>query len=399
MRDTLHLGDNLEVLRRQVADASVDLAYLDPPFGSGQDYAAHLKVRGAAADGGAKPAFQDTWPWGDGPRRQVDALVADGGAVGAAMDALRRLLGPGPRLAHLAMVAPRLLEARRVLRRSGSAYLHCDPTASHHLRLLMDAAFGAENFRAEVVWRRSSAHNRSRRFGPVHDVLLHYARSAPHVAWTPVHEPYAEAYAEATYGRADAAGRRFRLVDLTASKPGFSYEWKGRRPSRGRYWATSEAGMRRLEAEGRLLYTSHGNPRLKRYLDEMPGRPVQDVWTDIPAVSPRSAERLGYPTQKPVALLERIVRASSPEGGVVLDPFCGSGTALAAAHRLGRRWIGIDSSPVAVEVARRRLAGLGADFDVAEGPAGAADAAGMPEARAASQRTPRSPHSLAPTQG
>jgi DNA modification methylase len=364
LRDTLHHGDNLGVLRHGVADGSVDLAYLDPPFGSGQDYSAHLKVGSAAGDVGAKPAFQDTWVWGPDAEGQVGSLVADGGPVGGLMDAFRRLLGPGPRLAYLAMVAPRVVEVRRVLRRSGSAYLHCDPTASHHLRLLMDAAFGPENFRSEVVWRRSSAHNRSRRFGPVHDVLLHYARSAPHMAWSPVHEPYSELYAEETFGRADADGRRFRAVDLTASRPGFSYEWKGRRPAPGRYWATSEAGLRRLEAEGRLLYTRHGNPKLKRYLDEMAGRLVPDVWSDIPAVSPRSAERLGYPTQKPVALVERIVRASCPEGGVVLDPFCGSGTALAAAHRLGRRWIGIDSSPVAIGVARRRMAALGAEFDV-----------------------------------
>jgi site-specific DNA-methyltransferase (adenine-specific) len=350
LRDTLLSGDNLGALRRRVADASVDLAYLDPPFNSGRDYG----------------AFADTWAWDRSTRERFDALVAEGRRVGALLAALREVLGPGDRLAHLAMMAPRLAEVRRVLRPTGSVYLHCDPTASHALKLLMDAAFGPENFRSEVVWKRSSAHNRARRFGPVHDVLLHYARSAAEMEWHPQHVPYGQGYKEAVFRRREPDGRRYRVVDLTSSAPGYAHEWRGCRPPPGRYWAHSADRMDGMDAEGRLHYTSHGNPKLKRYLDEMRGVPVQDVWTDIVPLSARSAERVGYPTQKPEALLERIVRASSSAGGVVLDPFCGSGTALAVAHRLGRRWIGVDSSPVAIRVTRERLARQGADHDVVE---------------------------------
>lgn len=371
MRDILLSGDNLGVLRRRVADASVDVAYLDPPFNSGRDYG----------------AFADTWDWSGAARREFDALVAAGGRVGALLAALSEVFGPGDRLAHLAMMAPRLAEVRRALRPTGSAYLHCDPAASHALKLLMDAVFGPGNFRSEVVWKRSSAHNRARRFGPVHDVLLHYARSAPDMEWHAQHGPYREGYVDEVFGRRDPDGRRYRVVDLTSSAPGYTHEWRGCRPPPGRYWAHSAQSMDRMEAEGLLHHTSHGNPKLKRYLDEMRGVPVQDVWTDIVPLSARSAERVGYPTQKPEALLERIVRASSGEGGVVLDPFCGSGTALAVAHRLGRRWIGIDASPVAIRVTRERLARLGADHDfidlsTAPPPAGFA-----------------SEHSLAPAQG
>lgn len=374
MRNTLHHGDNLDVLRRRVGDASVDLVYLDPPFNSDQDYSVLLGGRDGAGAAATAKAFGDTWTWDRAARRQFEATVARGGRVGQLLDAYLDFLGPSDRMAYLAMMAPRLAELRRVLRPTGSIYLHCDPTASHYLKLLMDAAFGPENFRSEIVWKRSSAHNRARRFGPVHDVILHYARSAKEMAWHTIYEPYAEEYKARIFTKAEADGRRYRTVDLTASNPGFTYEWRGRRPSEGRHWAYSEEGMRRLEAEGRLYYTSTGLPQLKRYLDEMQGVPVQDVWVDIPPLPPKAAERLGYPTQKPEALLERILRASSSPGDVVLDPFCGSGTALAVAQRLGRRWIGIDVAPLAIALVRRRLGAFdGVQYDV-HGEPGAAPA-------------------------
>jgi DNA modification methylase len=369
VRNTLYCGDNLDVLRRHVADACADLVYLDPPFNSDQDYNVLFKGSDGHEAAAQVQAFEDTWTWDRGTRLQFEALVEQGGRVGDAMEAFLRLLGTDGRMAYLTMMAPRLVELRRVLKPSGSIVLHCDPTASHYLKVLMDAVFGPENFRSEVVWKRSSAHNRIKRFGPVHDVLLHYARSAKDVVWHTVYEPYTEEYKERTFTKAEPDGRRYRTVDLTANNPGFQYEWKGRRPSEGRFWAYNEEGMRRLEAEGRIYYTSTGTPLLKRYLDEMKGVPVQDVWTDIPPLAATAAERLGYPTQKPEALLERILLASTEEGALVLDPFCGGGTTLAVAQRLGRRWIGIDVTHLAITLVKHRLAGFGAvDYAVVGEP-------------------------------
>lgn len=252
------------------------------------------------------------------------------------------------------MMAPRLVQLKRVLKATGSIFLHCDPTASHYLKILMDAVFGAARFRSEIIWKRTSGHSDADRFGPVHDTILFYAGS-DRAAWYPVFQPYEDAYVEAYYRYKDDDGRRFMSGDLGAAGlqgGGYEYEWKGVT----RVWRCPIGTMQRLDVEGRIFYTRNGIPRLKRYLDESKGMPAQDVWTDIEALRSWHKERLGYPTQKPESLLDRIIQAASQEGDLILDPFCGCGTAIASAQRLNRRWIGIDITHLAITLIRSRLA-------------------------------------------
>lgn len=324
------------MLRRHIADESVDLVYLDPPFNSARSY----NVLFAEQDGSRSAAqirvFEDTWKWDQGAAAAYEEAVEAGGLVAQAMIALRTFLGDSDVLAYLSMMAPRLVELRKVLRPTGSLYLHCDPTASHYLKLLLDAVFGPDHFRGEIIWQRSAAHSDTKQGmkqpGRIHDVLLFYTRS-DEWTWNPVYLPYTQEYIESHYSNIEpSTERRFRKGDLTANKPGgdTSYEWKGVRPYKGRYWAYSKEKMEAFEAAGRLIYTKTGMPEYKRYLDEMPGVPLQDMWTDIPPVNSQAVERLGYPTQKPEALLERIIQSSSNPGDTVLDPFCGCGTAVSA---------------------------------------------------------------------
>ena len=273
-------------------------------------------------------------------------------------------LGHNDVTAYLTMMAPRLVALRKVLKPTGSIYLHCDPTAGHYLKVLMDAVFGPRNFVNEIIWKRSDAHSDARQgarhFGRIHDSLLLYAADQRQMRFNTLHTPLPESTAENWYRYVEeGTGRRYNRADLTAAKPGgdTSYEWQGVRPPRGRYWAYSRANMERLQTEGRIVYTRSGRPYMKRYLDESRGVALQDVWADISMLRgiSRDGERLGYATQKPEALLERIVEASSNPGDLVLDPFCGCGTATVAAHRLGREWIGIDVTYLAVDLMKRRL--------------------------------------------
>ena len=351
----LYYGDNLDVLKLHIKDESVDLIYLDPPFNSSQDYNVLFAEKNGSQSVAQIQAFEDTWHWDSVASGAYDDVVTSGGEVSEAMQAFKRFLGQSDMMAYLCMMAPRLKELGRVLKPSGSIYLHCDPTASHYLKMLMDAVFGPENFRNEVVWKRSHAHSKVKRFGPIHDTILFYAKDANHVKWNTIHQPYDASYVEANFRYVDADGRRFNAVDMSANNPGFTYEWKGRLPPKGRYWAYAQRNMERLEAEDKIYYTSSGLPREKKYLDTMLGVVVQDVWVDIPPIQAHAAERLGFPTQKPEALLERIIEASSSEGDTVLDPFCGCGTSIAVAQRLNRRWIGIDITHLAITLMRVRL--------------------------------------------
>ena len=285
--------------------------------------------------------------------RSYEETVEAGGQVAEALRSFRTLLGANDMLAYLSMMAPRLVELRRVLKSTGSLYLHCDPTASHYLKLLLDAVFGTRGFRNEIVWKRTSGHSDARRYGRVHDVVLYY-RGGEEAKWNKLSRPYDRDYVEKYYRFRDNDGRRFMSGDLGTSGlqgGGYEYEWKGAT----RVWRVPVDTMKRLDAEGRIYYTRNGFPRMKRYLDEMPGLPVQDVWTDIQALRSWHKERLTYPTQKPEGLLERIISASSNEGDVVLDPFCGCGTTIAAAQKLNRRWAGIDITHLAISLIRHRL--------------------------------------------
>ncbi len=375
MPNTLYYGDNLDVLRQHVPDESVDLVYLDPPFNSNASYNVLFKERSGEESPAQIKAFTDTWDWTLESERTFEQEIIlhpeTPPKVKDMVTALRQFLGSNAMMAYLVMMAPRLVELRRVLRPTGSIYLHCDPTASHYLKLLLDAVFGAENYRNEVIWKRQSAHSDARGYGSVHDTVLFYAKSDA-FRWNATFQPYDPKYVEQYYRYSDSDGRRFMSGDLGAAGlqgGGYEYEWKGV----VRLWRVPIESMQRLDAEDRIFYTKNGIPRIKRYLDESRGLPVQDVWTDIESLRSWHKERLGYPTQKPEDLLERIIQASSNEGDVVLDPFCGCGTAVAAAQGLKRRWIGIDVTHLAVALMKNRLKsgfGLipGKDYDVVGEP-------------------------------
>jgi DNA modification methylase len=357
----LYYGDNLDILRRYIKDETVDLVYLDPPFNSNQDYNVLFAEQDGTRSAAQIQAFGDTWRWDRGSAKAFEETVEKGGRVADVLQAFRTFLGTNDMLAYLSMMAPRLVELKRVMKPTASIYLHCDPTASHYLKVLMDGVFGVGNFKTEIIWKRSSAHSDTKQgrkmHGHIHDTILFYTRSNSW-NWIPTYTPYDKEYVETFYSHVEPdTGRRFRLSDLTAARPGgdTSYEWKGVRPYQGRYWAYSRANMENFEREGRLLYAKSGIPSYKRYLDEMPGVPPQDVWTDIPPIGPGAAERLGYPTQKPESLMDRIISNSSNEGDTVLDPFCGCGTTIASAQRLKRRWIGIDITHLAITLIRGRL--------------------------------------------
>ncbi len=356
--NALYYGDNLEILRDYIADASVDLIYLDPPFNSNADYNVLFAEQDGSRSAAQIKAFGDTWRWDQGAAAAYVEVVERGGRASQAMQAFRQLLGENAMLAYLAMMAPRLIELRRVLKPTGSIYLHCDSTASHYLKVLMDSIFGPRAFRSQIIWKRTSSHgNVTTNYGDVTDILLYYSRD-DNPTWNQVYIPYSEKHIETQFTHVDEDGRRYTLSDLRnpSVRPNLTYEYKGYKPHPNG-WAVSREKMEEYDRQGRLWFPPNpdGRIRLKRYLDESSGHRVQNLWDNIPPISSQARERLGYPTQKPEALLERIITASSNEGDVVLDPFCGCGTAVAAAHKLNRRWIGIDITHLAIGLMRHRL--------------------------------------------
>ena len=359
-KNQLYYGDNLGVLREHIKDESVDLIYLDPPFNSRQDYNVLFAEKDGTRSSSQIMAFEDTWEWNMDAEAAYQEIVERGGRVSDAMRAFRTFLGHSDMMAYLAMMAPRLIELHRVLKVTGSIYLHCDPTASHYLKILMDGIFGVANFVNEINWKRSSAHSDAKQgakhFGRVSDTLLFYSKT-PDRKWNSLYTPYDPEYVARDYRREDPDGRRYRIDNIQgpggAAKGNPKYEFLGVT----RFWRYSKERMEELYRQGRIVQTKPGAvPQYKRYLDEMQGVPVQNVWTDVPVINNRSSEKLGYPTQKPEALLERIINASSNEGDVVLDPFCGCGTAVSVAQRLNRRWIGIDITHLAIGLIKKRLA-------------------------------------------
>jgi site-specific DNA-methyltransferase (adenine-specific) len=354
----LYYGDNLDVLRRYVTDESVDLVYLDPPFNSRQDYNVLFKEKDGTSSSSQIMAFEDTWEWNTESKKVYEELVERGDKVSDVMRAFHTFLHGSDMMAYLAMMAPRLMELHRVLKPTGSIYLHCDPTASHYLKLLMDAVFGPQNFRNEIIWKRTSAHSSAKRYGPVHDLILFYS-CGDAMNWIGLSQGYDAAYVNQRF-RTDER-RPWKDADLTGSgiRHGETGEvWRGFSPTeKGRHWGYPPTDLDEMDRKGLIYWPKKegGWPRLKKYLDETKGVSIQDVWTDIFPINSQAAERLGYPTQKPEALLERIIKASSNEGDVVLDPFCGCGTAIAAAQRLNRRWIGIDITHLAIGLIKQRL--------------------------------------------
>ena len=381
MPNALFYGDNLQVLRDHIPDESVDLVYLDPPFNSNASYNVLFREKSGEESQAQIKAFTDTWEWTVETERTFEQdIIEHSGtppAVKEMIAAFRQFIGRNAMMAYLVMMTPRLVELRRVLKPTGSLYLHCDPTASHYLKIVLDTVFGVRNFRNEVVWRRYGSHNDvgqgSRHYGRVHDVLLFYVKS-DNPTWNQVFVPLDEKYVASTYRNLDEnTGRSFTTTPLTgpggAEKGNPVYEWNGHT----RAWRYNIDTMQRLHDEGRLYYSRTGYPRQKLYLDESKGVPVQDIWADITSLSGSHKERLGYPTQKPQALLERIIQASSNEGDVVLDPFCGCGTAVAAAQKLNRQWLGIDVTHLAVALMKSRLKDMfnldpGVDYSVVGEP-------------------------------
>lgn len=360
---TIWTGDNLHIMRG-MNSGSVDLIYLDPPFNSNRTYEAPIGSQAAGA------AFKDAWTLDDVDVHEHGELADRNPAAYSVIEAARLSHGKSMQ-SYLIMMAVRLLEMHRILKSTGSIYLHCDPTASHYLKLLMDGIFGKDAFVNEIVWKRTSAHSSTKGWGPVHDAILFYSGGV-NFQWNQTYQPYDTEYVENFYRYQDEKGR-YQIGDLTASGPrgGESgMPWRGIDPG-SRHWAPSRsfpggeslpasthAALDALDSMGRIHWPDRreGKPRFKRYLHEMPGSVVQDIVTDIRPLSHATKERTGYPTQKPLALLERIIKASSNSGDFVFDPFCGCATTLVAADRLNRQWAGIDLSPLAIKLVNKRIA-------------------------------------------
>lgn len=377
MSATLYFGDNLHVLKKYIKDETVDLIYLDPPFNSNADYNLLFRTQSGSGNRAQIQAFDDTWTWGEEAEQALDDIIAAGGRCSIVIQALRDVLGANDMTAYLVMMTIRLIDLHRVLKSTGSLYLHCDPTASHYLKMILDVIFGPTKFRSEIVWKRTTAHSGARRYSPVHDVLLFYTKT-DQFTWNAPRVEYEDEYLDKYYKYDDGDGRRYWRADITGAgvRTGDSGKpWRDRDPtSISRHWALPQkvvadlVGQDRsksmsaqekldiLDAASRIYWPKGGGmPQYKRYREELKGLTLSDLWTDIDRINPVGRERVGYPTQKPVALLDRILRASSNEGDVILDPFCGCGTAVAAAEKLGRSWIGIDITHLAIHVIADRL--------------------------------------------
>lgn len=363
-KNHLYFGDNLDVLRRYIKDETIDLVYLDPPFNSNRNYSVIFNRNGATEDDAAAQieAFEDSWKWTQVTDEQYDEFIADGpGRVVDALTAFLAMLGKNDAMAYLVNMAPRLVELHRVLKPTGSLYLHCDPTMSHYLKIVLDAIFDPRNFRNEIVWKRTTgvkgnSGQGAKHFGRSTDTIFYYVKTKA----APYHQQFTEYTDDAIKKQfkyvEEGTGRRYSLDPIDgpggAAKGNPFYEVLGV----SGFWRYKQDFMEELIKEGRIVQTKPGAvPRRLKYLDEGRGVSVGSLWTDIPNLQATSAEALGYPTQKPLALLERIILTSSQPGDVVLDPFCGCGTAVDAAQKLGRRWVGIDVTYISIDLMVKRL--------------------------------------------
>ncbi|RUZ76908.1 modification methylase EcaI [Mesorhizobium sp. M7A.F.Ca.US.006.01.1.1] len=356
----LYFGDNLDWLPKLEAK-SVDLVYLDPPFNSKASY--NILYRSPVGADAQRRAFEDTWHWEDGAEAAMEAVRRSDVAIFRVLQALQGLLAQSDLMAYLAMMTVRLLELRRVLKSTGSIYLHCDPTASHYLKTVMDAIFGPQNFRNEIIWLRSrnpkGSQHASRKFSPSTDTILYYAKSdASPFFEDAVRAPLSPEELRQKYDRSDEYGPYLDGPILRSAsmglRPNLVYSYKGYTPPEYG-WRVELEKLKEIDESGNLSWSKSGAPRRKLRPEDDRGGPIGSFWGDIPPVNSQAEERIGYPTQKPLALLERIVLASSKPGDVILDPFCGCGTAVHAAERLGRSWIGIDLTYLAIQVIEDRI--------------------------------------------
>ena len=348
---TIWTGDNLDILRGLNSEC-VDLIYLDPPFNSNRDYEAPVGSKAAGA------AFKDTWTLSDLDVAWMGLIADEHPAIANLLHTTGLTHGKGMQ-SYLTMMSVRLLEMRRVLKPTGSIYLHCDPTASHYLKLTMDSVFGAGNFHSEITWKRTNAKGLAFKGYPNNaDILLYYSKSEKFI-WNRLFQPHDESYVDKFYKYVEqGTGRRYRLGDLTNpnnNRPNLTYEFLGVT----RVWRWTRERMQEAYDKGLVVQKRPGAiPAQKRFLDEMQGNPVDTIWDDIRPIQAGSSEQVGYPTQKPLALLERIIAASSNPGDFVLDPFAGCATACITSENLGRQWVGIDLSPKAAELVNVRLQGF-----------------------------------------
>jgi site-specific DNA-methyltransferase (adenine-specific) len=362
--NTLFYGDNLPILREHIADESIDLIYLDPPFNSNRSYNVLFKDEHGDEAEAQMTAFEDTWHWNSATERTYHELIQNSPArVAVMLGALREFIGANQMMAYLVMMAARLVELHRVLKPTGSLYLHCDPTASHYLKILLDTIFGPQNFRNEITWKRSSAHNDpTSRFGRISDILLFYSKTENN-AFNKQYMPYSKEYLSSEWKELPS-GRFYKAENMLDPQNRMQeYDFMG---TKARWRTIPEKMMELWNAPQTEVPNSHGKIKLgengkpiKRcriiFLDDMLGVPLQDLWDDISYIAGGASESMGYPTQKPLALLERIIQASSNEGDLVLDPFCGCGTAVAAAQKLNRKWIGIDVTHLSISLMKYRL--------------------------------------------
>jgi adenine specific DNA methylase Mod len=359
MVNQLFYGDNLEVLRKHIKDETVDLCYIDPPFNSKRNYNQIYNNIGKEDQAQAQ-AFIDTWTWDDYANQGLAEIQENylGHFTSQSIDlisGLTKVLGKGSLLAYLVNMTLRVAEIHRVLKPTGSFYLHCDPTASHYLKIIIDAIFCSQggDFKNEIIWKRTSGHSDSAKYGSVHDVIFYYTKSLK-ITWNQIYQKYEQNYIEKYYRYQDDDGRKWMSDNLSAAGlagGGYQYEWNGVT----KLWRCPKTTMEKLDTEGKIYYTKNRVARIKRYLDESKGLPVQDAWNDIEALRSWHKELLGYPTQKPESLLERIIQASSNEGDIILDAYCGCGTTVAVSQKLNRQWIGIDITYQSISLILKRL--------------------------------------------
>ena len=377
----LYYGDNLDILRNYIPDESVNLIYIDPPFNSNQAYNVLFSETDGSSSQAQIQAFEDTWRWGETTEQAYHELVTTAPhLLVETIKSFRGFLTETNLMAYLVMMALRLVELHRVLKPTGSFYLHCDPTASHYLKIILDQIFGVENFRNEIYWKRKTGRtSRTNRFGTSCDILFWYSKSNDYAFKLQYRENNPE-YIRKMFRYTDENGRRYRTDNLAnpSVRPNLIYDYKGYQPP-AKGWAISREKMEQWDREGRLHFPKSPDGRIqrKRYLDELKGEEVPSLWDDIPPIGSKAKERLGYPTQKPEALLERIIKASSNEGDFLLDAFCGCGTAIAVAQRLNRRWIGVDITHLAIALLKYRLAdtfGDDVEYEIIGEPKDAASA-------------------------
>lgn len=381
MSNRLFFGDNLTVLREHVPDESVDLVYLDPPFNSQARYNVLFKSPREDVASAQVAAFVDFWSWGEEAEAAFHTILTSGRDTAGLIGALRSALGESDVMAYLVMMTVRLIELHRCLKDTGSLILHCDPTSSHYLKIILDSIFGFSGFSNEIVWKRTSSKSDysqgARHLPKIHDTIFLYKKT-DRGKFFPFFVSLDPEYTKSKYPYVDQDGRRYGLWDMTG--PGGAAKGNPQYSIMGitRYWRYSKDRMERMISEGRVIQPRPGAvPREKRYLDQSKGIAVGDVWTDIAPINSQAKERIGYPTQKPLPLLERLILSTSEKGDVVLDPFCGCGTSVHAAENLGRHWIGIDISIHAIHVIEKRLTetfgsacvpkagGIPADFETA----------------------------------